>query len=419
MRESLLRAKTWVLKLGTRVCVGEHGRLNGQLLLSLASQISILRQRGCRICLVSSGAIGMARELLQVEGLEDNLPSKQALAAMGQVELMNGYKDLFAMLGINVAQVLLTRDDVAARDRYLNARNTLNALLKYGVLPIINENDSVSTGEIRFGDNDSLSAMVGSIINADVVVNFTSAAGVLAESVTEQDMAMDSSAAADSGSVVSEIYESNNGERRAGYCLGGKIDKDTGRRIVDLVWEVTPQVEALDEGTTTRGGTGGLTSKLRAAKMVMRYGGAMVVAPAKAANALLRLASGEHLGTLFEGQDTKLNSRQRWLAEAAKPEGLIVIDKGAARALSQGGSSLLAVGVVDCEGGFRAGDLVNVVVKGNEEEVFARGLCNYSQAELASIMGQSTARAAEILGHPGYSDVIHCDNMVLLLGQRL
>lgn len=370
MRETLKKATIWIVKVGTRVCVDGHGRLNGRIMLSLARQIQALREQGRKVCLVSSGAIGMGRELLQVEGCGDNLPLKQALAAMGQVEIMDSYKNLFAMLGIKVGQVLLTRDDIAARDRYLNARNTLNALLDYGILPIINENDSVSTGEIRFGDNDSLAAMVGSIVNSDVVVNLTSVPGILA------------------------------GE--------GKDE-----HVIELITEISPEIEGLDRGTTTKGGTGGLASKLRAAKMVMRYGGSMVIASAQEENVLLRLAEGEALGTLFEGAESRLNSRQRWLAEAARAEGSIVIDSGAAQALSEGGNSLLAVGCVACEGDFKAGDLVTLTVEGQGNVPFARGLSNYSRAEVEQIVRRPNAEIAVILGHAAYADVIHCDNLII------
>ncbi|MGM9993075.1 MAG: glutamate 5-kinase [Candidatus Bruticola sp.] len=370
MRDTLRNAKIWIIKVGTRVCVDGYGRLNGKIMLGLATQIQKLREQGSKICLVSSGAIGMGRELMRLEGCGENLPLKQALAAMGQVEIMNSYKNLFAMLGIKVGQVLLTRDDIAARDRYLNARNALNALLDYGILPIINENDSVSTGEIRFGDNDSLAAMVGSIVNSDVVVNLTSVPGILAGVGAEE-------------------------------------------HVIEHISEITPEIESLDRGTTTKGGTGGLASKLRAAKMVMRYGGAMVIASASEENVLLRLASGESLGTLFEGAENRLNSRQRWLAEAARSEGTVIIDKGAAEALAGGGSSLLAVGCIGCSGHFQAGDLVTIVVQGREGVPFARGLSNYSSGELNLIAGRPNSEAASILGHPAYADVVHCDNMII------
>lgn len=256
MRKVLQKATTWVVKVGTRVCVDGHGRLNGKIMLGLAAQIAKLREMGCKVVLVSSGAIGMARELLQVEGL-DTLPVKQALAAMGQVEIMDSYKNLFAMLGIKVAQVLLTRDDVDSSERYLNAQNTLNALLDYNILPIINENDSVSTGEIRFGDNDNLSAMVGTLLSADVVVNLTSVPGILLDPQAEEE------------------------------------------KIIEYVSAITPEVESLDRHTRTNGGTGGLTSKLNAARTVLGYGGAMVIARASEEDILLRLKAGERLGTLF------------------------------------------------------------------------------------------------------------------------
>lgn len=370
-RDSVIKAKTWVVKVGTQVCLNEHGSVNSRLLLDLAQQIETLRRQGRQVILVSSGAVGLGRELLKIDGLGDNLPIKQALAAIGQVEIMNAYKHIFSLLGIHVAQVLLTRDDVSARERYLNARHTLQQLAQYGVLPIINENDSVATGEIRFGDNDNLAAMVGSIINADIVVNLTSAPGILCD-------------------------DPNN----PGHDW-----------VLPLVREITPEIEALDRGTKTSGGTGGLASKLQAAKSVLHYGGSMVIASARAQQVLPRLAAGESLGTLFSGSDNHLNSRQRWLSLAAFPEGSLVVDGGAAQALRQGSCSLLPVGITKVEGFFPAGSLVTVKTTDGEE--VGRGLSNYGSEELSRIMGRSTASIAELLGHCAYEEAVLCDNFVL------
>lgn len=374
MRSVLKDARIWVVKVGTRVCLDGQGRLNGRILLGLASQIAKLRENGCKVVLVSSGAIGMGRELMKLEGLSDYMPGKQALAAIGQVEIMNGYKNLFSMLGIPVAQVLITRDDVAARDRYLNARNALDALLDCGVLPVINENDSVSTGEIRFGDNDSLAATVGSIINADVVVNLTSVPGILAPDP----------------------------------------DNPGHDRVLKYADSVTQEIEELDKGTKTSGGTGGLSSKLRAARMVLLYGAAMVIAQASEPEILTRLAAGEELGTLFSGPESRLNSRKRWLADAAMPEGKILVDAGACKAVSQEGASLLTVGITEVRGDFRSGDLVYIAAKDTPDAPFAKGLCNYSADELSLLAGHPSSEAESILGHAGYTEAVHCSSMVLL-----
>lgn len=365
MRKVLKNARRIVVKVGTRVCIRPDGKLNGEVLVSLAQQIDRLRQDGREVVLVTSGAVGMGRALLAAG---DDLPDKQALAALGQVELMHAYKAIFGLLHIHVAQVLLTRDDLGARDRYLNARNTLLALLRHGVLPVVNENDSVATDEIRFGDNDSLSAMVGALLDAHAVLNLTSAPGIL----------------------------------------------DADDRVIPLITEIGPSVEALDRGTTTSGGTGGLASKLEAARITMRYGGAMTIAAATEPSVLLRLLSGEELGTLFVPGPGRLRSRKRWLAMGARTRGSLVVDAGAERALVRQGRSLLPVGVVRVEGRFGVGDLVAVCSPEGRE--IGRGLTNYGAEDVLRLLGQPSGRIREILGYEGYEEVVHRDNLVIAEG---
>ena len=363
-----------MVKVGTRVCLRPDGLLNGEVLLSLARQVDRLRREGREVVLVSSGAVGMGRAVLRPPVGEESLPTKQALAALGQVELMNAYKQIYGFLHIPVAQVLLTRDDLGARERYLNARHTLLTLLHHGVLPVINENDSVATDEIRFGDNDTLAAMVGALLDAHAVVNLTSAPGLLAPDP----------------------------------------DHPGQDRVLAEVREIGPEIEALDRGTTTAGGTGGLASKLQAARIATRAGAAMVIGPASAEDVLLRLVAGEEVGTLFPPRGGRLRSRKRWLAVGARTRGTLVVDPGAARALALQGRSLLPVGITRVEGRFGAGDLV--AVRNPEGREIGRGLANYGSEEIRLLLGQPTRRIPEILGYPGYEEVIHRDNLVLVEG---
>lgn len=373
-RKLLKNARRIVVKVGTRVCIRPDGLLNGEVLVSLARQVGRLRQEGREVVLVSSGAVGMGRALLRGGADEESLPTKQALAALGQVELMNAYKQIFGLLHVQVAQVLLTRDDLGARDRYLNARNTMLTLLRHGVLPVVNENDSVATDEIRFGDNDSLAAMVGALLDAHAVVNLTSAPGILAPDPESP-------------------------------------GKD---RVLSEVREIGPDIEALDRGTVTAGGTGGLASKLQAARIATRYGGAMVIAAATADDVLLRLVAGEELGTIFLPRSGRLRSRKRWLAMGARTRGTLVVDAGAVRALARQGRSLLPVGITRVEGRFGVGDLVAVC--GPEGREIGRGLTNYGAEDVLRLLGQPTSRIPEILGAPGYEEIIHRDNLAIAEG---
>lgn len=344
-----------VVKVGTRVVLHSDGYANGDVLMPLARQISTLRAQGCEVILVSSGAVGLGRASFKPRG-EETIAQKQALAALGQVELMHMYKRLFELLNIPVAQVLLTRDDLNARERYLNARNTLQALLRAGVLPIINENDSVATDEIKFGDNDILAALVGGLVDADLVVNLTQTRGLLGPD----------------GEVVRRVE---------------RIDE-----VVRLV-----------DSSLSAGGTGGMLSKLEAARAALDFGTRMVIAAAAEDDVLLRLARGEELGTLFQQEGGRLGGRKRWLA-AASCKGKLHIDAGAARALTSRGKSLLAVGIKEVVGQFQVGELVTLV--GPDLLELGRGLTNLSSEEIQRAIAESS-------GKRGSPEIIHCDNLVI------
>ncbi|MEW6277807.1 MAG: glutamate 5-kinase [Candidatus Eremiobacterota bacterium] len=353
-----------VVKLGTRVAVHPDGHANGELLMPLCRQISELRRSGRSVVVVSSGAVGLGRAALRPRG-EESMAIKQALAALGQVELMNVYKRIFELLNVMVAQVLLTRDDLNSRERYLNARNTLNSLLQVGILPIINENDSVSVEEIRFGDNDILAALVGGLVDADLVVNLTQTPGLLGPD----------------------------------------------RQVVPLVERIDREQYEWVDSTLSAGGTGGMASKLEAARAAMGYGGRMIIASAAEPDILTRLLAGEPLGTLFAAEGRRLTGKKRWLAASRACRGTLRVDAGAARALTAHGKSLLAVGITAVEGDFKVGDLVAVYAPDGGE--VGRGLCNLSAQDLRQACGRAPSPGAE--GSKGRTspEVIHRDNLLI------
>lgn len=344
-----------VVKVGTRVVVHPDGHANGEVLMPLARQIADLRRAGTEVILVSSGAVGLGRATFRPRG-EETMAQKQALAALGQVELMNTYKRLFELLNISVAQVLLTREDLNRRERYLNARNTLQALLRAGILPVINENDSVATEEIKFGDNDILAALVGGLVDAELVVNLTQTRGLLGAD----------------GQVVSRV-----------------------ERVDDVVGLVNSSLSA--------GGTGGMMSKLEAARAALEVGSRMVIAAAAEPDVLPRLAGGEAIGTLFEQPGGRLTGKKRWLA-AATVRGKLLVDSGAARALTTRGKSLLAVGITRVEGQFQVGELV--ALAGPDGAELGRGLSNLSSEEIHRAVAESS-------GKRGSPEVVHRDNLVI------
>jgi len=290
------------------------------------------------------------------------LAAKQALAALGQVELMNMWRDLFELLGIDVAQVLLTRQQPSRRERYLNARNTLTTLLNAGILPVVNENDSVATDEIRFGDYDILSALVSSLVEADLVINLTRAEGLL-----------DLSQSSEHPVVISEV---------------SSVDEQ-------LYGMVAPEL--------SEGGTGGMASKLHAAKEAARFGAAMVIASSEQDNVLLDILAGTEVGTLFWPVEHPLRGRKRWLASSTLVSGAMLVDRGAERALSQKGSSLLGVGIAEVEGNFGIGDVVTI--KDLDGEELGRGLCERSSTELNLESGNLEGIV-----------VVHRDNLFLKTG---
>ncbi|TVQ32098.1 MAG: glutamate 5-kinase [Phycisphaeraceae bacterium] len=368
-RSWLASVRRIVVKVGSRVLVDESNGLDEAHIAELVRQIAAVRESGREVALVSSGAIAAGLPALGLKRRPRDLPSLQAAAALGQARLIELYRDLFAVRGVAVGQVLLTHDDMRSRERHLNARNTLNRLLEAGAVPIVNENDTVAVDEIRVGDNDRLGALVGHLVRADLVIILSSIDGLHA------------------------------------------APPETGAPLVPRVTEITPEVRAMAKGKGSDVAVGGMATKLDAADMVMRAGEYMVIAHGREPDVLLRLMAGEALGTVFEPRPTRIGGRKRWIAFFERPAGKLFVDDGAAAALRKRGKSLLPAGVRTVEGMFKRGDVVSVVDESSAE--IARGLVNYGADDLRLIAGRKTSEIERILGRREHDEVIHCDNMTL------
>ena len=358
MRHALLeKVNRLVVKLGTGILTNGQRQPDPAKMRQLVDQIAAQRRAGREVILVSSGAVGAGMGALGLERRPGPLADLQACAAVGQLQLMAAYDELFTAHRIHIGQVLLTHDDLRHHERHLNARHTLLALLERGVVPIINENDAVSYTELKFGDNDRLSALVAALLPADLLVILTTPDGVL------------------------EHF-------------------GTGReRVVPLIEQIDDATEALARGTTSATAVGGMVTKLEAARIATRSGIPAVIASGRRAGVLERVVNGEEEGTLFVPSSAKLRSRKRWIAFFHHPGGALIVDDGARAALRHRGKSLLWPGIKRCEGRFQAGEVVRVCdLEGTE---FARGIVAFSSDDLAA--GQAVDR-----------EVIHRDNLVIL-----
>ena len=371
-RTQLQAARRIVVKVGTSTLTHPNGKLNFSRIEGLVRELADAVNAGKQILLVSSGAVGAGMDRLGWKEKPKTIPEKQAAAAVGQGILMHTYEKLFAEYGQVVAQVLLTREDSVNRRRYANSRNTLLTLLNIGVIPIINENDAVSIDELKIGDNDTLSANVAAIVDADVLIILSDVEGV---------------------------YSAN-------------PQTDPQARLLPEIADVTPEVEAMCGGAGTMRGTGGMLTKMAAARMAMNSGIVMVIASGGRDGAVQSVLAGKPIGTLFPPRQNRLQFRKRWLAFGARIKGRLKVDKGCAQALLSNGSSLLAAGVKEVDGNFEQGSTVSILNPEGWE--IARGLVNYSTDDVRKIMGAHTHEIAEILGHKPYDEVVHRDNLVLL-----
>ncbi|MBU2539146.1 MAG: glutamate 5-kinase [Proteobacteria bacterium] len=371
-RRFLDRAKRVVIKVGSAVLTTGEG-LNHPVLDNLAREICALRQSGRQVILVSSGAVAAGRRKMALGDRPLTLREKQAAAAIGQSSLMRSYEKIFEQLGQKVAQVLLTHDALSHRDRYLNVRNTLFTLLDWGLIPIINENDTVSVEELRFGDNDALGAMVTNLTEADIFVCLTDVPGLFSANPL------------------------TNPEAKPVYTVA-KIDAT----VQGMVGNVQSAL-----------GTGGMGSKVKAAKMVSARGGCSFIGPGRESDTISRLFAGDLVGTFFLPQEEKLASRKHWIAYTLRPQGSLVLDGGACKALLQGGKSLLPSGILEVRGKFGIGAPVHCVSE--KGEPLAAGLVNYASGDIDRIKGVKTNQIEQVLERPKDSDeVIHRDNLVIL-----
>ena len=367
----LVRARRLVVKVGSALLVGgDSGRLNRAWLETLVEDLARLRKRGQQLILVSSGAIALGRRRLGLRPGTLRLEESQAAAAVGQIRLAHAYKELLEEHGVTVAQVLLTLEDSERRRRYLNARATLEALLTLGALPVINENDTVATAEIRYGDNDRLAARVAQMVGADCLV------------------------------LLSDVEGLHSADP----------NKDPHARILPEVSQITPEIEAMAGGSASQVGSGGMAAKILAAKIAMAAGCHMCIAAGHHRHPLRRLEEGAEC-TWFVPSATPLAARKQWIAGTLRPAGAITIDAGALRALLEG-KSLLPAGVTGARGRFERGDTVSVLTPAGAE--VARGIVAYSDGDAARIMGRKSSEIEQLLGFRGRDEMIHRDDLVLL-----
>jgi glutamate 5-kinase len=361
--------KRLVVKVGTSTLTHANGQLNLERMERLVRELADLHNRDIEVVLVSSGAIGTGANRMNMKKIPKTLPEKQALAAIGQGRLLHMYEKFFADYGKTVAQVLLTREDLDERIRYLNATNTLLAILNMQVIPVINENDTVVVEEIKIGDNDTLSTMVAGIVDADLLI-------ILSD--------------------VDGFYDSDPRTNK-NACLQSEV------------FEVTEDMEANAVSRGTTFASGGMLTKLKSARNCMAAGIPMVIANSAQKNVIRRIIAGEEMGTVFIPREEKMSSRKKWLAFGSAEHGRVQVDHGAELAMVNRGKSLLASGVVAVEGEFDRGTVIGVInAEGTE---IARGLTNYSHSEIRRIAGQKSSDIEKILGAKDYDEVIHRDNL--------
>lgn len=369
-RHKLQQARRWVVKIGSALLTANGQGLDQQAMRSWVEQMVALAQQGIELILVSSGAVAEGMVRMGISHRPDSLHDLQACAAIGQMGLVQAYESHFREFNCKTAQILLTHEDLSDRQRYLNARSTLTALINWKVIPVINENDTVATDEIRFGDNDTLAALVANLVDAEALII-----------LTDQE---------------------------------GMFDRDPRH---DATATLLPEVRAMDESLFAMAGgggvlgRGGMITKVRAARFAARSGCATVIASGRSPNILQRLAAGESLGTLLLPDDDRLTARKQWLAAHLQTAGRVVLDKGAVRALIEQGRSLLPVGVKAVEGQFLRGEAVACVDEAGKQ--LAVGLVNYNAEEARQIIGLSSLQIADVLGYMSDEELMHRDNIAI------
>ncbi len=366
------QSQTVVVKLGTSVLTGGTLALNKAHMVELARQCAVLKKLGHSVVIVSSGAIAAGREHLGYPALPNSVASKQLLAAVGQSQLIQVWESLFAIYGIKIGQMLLTRADLEDRERFLNARDSINALVEHGIIPVVNENDAVATNEIKVGDNDNLSALVGILCGADKLLLLTDQKGLFTADPR----------------------------------------KDPNAQLIKEVTTIDDTLRQIAGGSGTTLGTGGMTTKLQAADIARRAGIEVMIAAGSAPNVIIDALSDTPNGTKFLPCAEALENRKRWILAGPSASGDILIDAGAVNAVVAKGSSLLAKGVFDLRGAFARGEVVRVC--DGEGHLIARGISAYSSEDLAKIIGKHSKDILTVLGYDYGSEVIHRDDMVVI-----
>lgn len=361
-----------VVKIGSNILSGGREGLDTRRVSSIAADISDLSEMGYEVVVVSSGAVAAGMRKLGLKRKPDAIKLKQAAAAVGQSNLMWAYEKSFAEFGKKVAQVLLTGEDLSDRKRYINSKNTLLTLLSYGIVPIVNENDTVSTDEIKFGDNDTLASLVAMLVEAERLIILSDVDGLYRE------------------------------DPRA----------KANAELITCVEEVTPEVEQMAGGAGSTVGTGGMYSKLLAARRAASHGISVFIINGRTKGLLNSLMRGQEHGTCIRPAKSRLSHRKGWIAYSSRPRGSLVLDDGAVKAIGERGKSLLPSGIVNVEGEFDLGDSVYCVTTGGKR--IAKGLANYSSADLRRIMGKKTAEIEGILGYKYSDEAVHRDNLALL-----
>ena len=369
-KEILLNVKRVLIKIGTGVLTGQDG-LDLDIIKQLVDEIAELTQKGYQIVIISSGAIASGMQKMGFAGKHKSIPQKQAAAAIGQGRLMRVYSDAFGKHGLVVAQMLLTMSDLTDRKRFLNVRNSLSTLMEWGVIPIINENDTVAVDEIKFGDNDNLAAMMANIIEAHLLISLTNTKG---------------------------LYDRNPaGVRKS--------------KLIPLVKEITDEIEAMATAEADPVGMGGMRSKVLAAKRVVAFGIPFIIAHGKTKGILHDIFDGKKTGTLFLPLDEHMKSRKYWIAFTLRSRGKLTLDDGAKKAIINQGKSLLPSGIIKIEGDFQEGDPVSCVDM--DGTPLAKGLVNYSSLDVNKIKGLKTSQIKQVLGNKPYDEIIHRDNMAV------
>jgi len=371
-REQIKKTKRCVIKIGSALLTNDGVGLNVAGIAAWSKQISVLRKSGIDVVLVSSGAVAEGMCRLGLKERPKTLHELQATAAVGQMGLVQSYESAFSQFGFHTAQVLLTHDDLSNRQRYLNARNTVRSLLNLGVIPVINENDTVVTDEIRFGDNDTLAALVANLIEADYLVILTDQNGLFDRNPRQHIDA----------TLISEASANDN------------------------------TLAAMAEGGAGTYGRGGMATKVSAAKLAARSGASTLIAAGKEDNVIQRLFSGEELGTLLFAEQSPDAARKQWLAGHLQIHGTLTLDDGAVKKLCESGSSLLSVGVQDVTGNFNRGEIVSCITTTGKE--IARGLVNYNFSDTLKIKGRPSKEIESLLGYIDDAELIHRDNLVLV-----